>query len=365
MDGELSWPASAPPLASAALPALAIERWLQLPAGPAGTPYEIDTSCLPWGDHAVLLAEFAHSRELGFEALCADAGLRAGQALLSPRQLLALLEGLRREGGADTPFVLGRQLLPGHYGLASQTLAQAADLREALRQLCRWSGRLSPLLTPRLLVDEQTLTLVWADACGLPPSLRGFVVDLHMSAVTHGCAALAGMALPWQYCFNRTAPRDVAQHAVFLGPRLQFDCQVDAMRIDIAWAARPWRGDALQAGFAGRALAQGADTQAARRGLIAALHDRLLPRLADAPSLEALAADFAISPATLKRRLAQHGSHYQAELDQLRAWVALYLLGPRGQGNEAVASALGFFDSANFRRFFKRWTGLLPSAVAR
>ena len=46
-------------------------------------------------------------------------------------------------------------------------------------------------------------------------------------------------------------------------------------------------------------------------------------------------------------------------------WVALYLLGPRGEANEAVAAALGFFDSAGFRRFFKRWTGLLPSAVGR
>lgn len=351
---------------------LTIARWLDeaaLPVSAASTAapdcYELDSACLSWGDQAVLLAEFARSRELPFAALCADAGLRPGQALLNPRQLLALLEGLRRDGGADTAFVIGRQLLPGHYGLASQALAQAADLRDALQQLCRWSGRLSPLLAPRLLIDEQELMLVWTDACGLPPSLRGFVVDLHMSAVAQGCAALAGQALPWRYCFNRTAPRDIAQHAVFLGPSLQFDCQVDAMRIDIAWAMQPWRGDARQAAFARRALAQGADAQAARRGLIAALHDRLVPRLAEPPSLEQLAAEFGVSAATLKRRLAQHGSHYQAELDQLRAWVALYLLGPRGQGNEAVASALGFFDSANFRRFFKRWTGLLPSAVAR
>ncbi|MFN5047712.1 helix-turn-helix transcriptional regulator, partial [Roseateles sp.] len=101
------------------------------------------------------------------------------------------------------------------------------------------------------------------------------------------------------------------------------------------------------------------------RGLIAALHDRLLPALDSPPSLEQLAAELGMSPATLKRRLALHGTHYQAELDQLRALMALYLLQLRGQPNEAVAQALGFFDGANFRRFFKRWTGLLPSAVMR
>lgn len=337
-----------------------------LGAGPvsAGAPYEIDMPCLPWSDQAALLAEFARSRGLAQGEWLAAAGLQSSPALLSPRQLLALLEPLKTQGGADAAFVIGRQSLPGHYGLASQALQQAASLEEALQLLCRHAGRLSPLLTPRLLVDGRELILLWSDACGLPPSLRGFVVDLHMSAVASFCAAQSGSALPWRFSFNRTAPRDLAQHAVFLGPRLAFDCQVDAMRLDLdclrcAWHAAP--GPAL----AREALAQGADPQALRRGLLAAVHDRLLQSVAEPPALEAMALSFGVSPATLKRRLAQHGSHYQAELDQLRAWVALYLLGPRGEANEAVAAALGFFDSAGFRRFFKRWTGLLPSAVGR
>ncbi|PTT81455.1 AraC family transcriptional regulator [Pelomonas sp. HMWF004] len=318
-------------------------------------PYEIDTACLACSEQAALLGEFARTR-----GLASAVPPRSGT--ISPRQLLALLEPLKAEGGPDAAFVIGRQSLPGHYGLASLALQQAGSLTQALRTLCRYAGRLSPLLTPRLLVDQRELIVLWTDACGLPPSLRGFVVDMHMSAVASFCAEQSGEALPWRFSFNRTAPRDPSQHAVFLGPRLKFDCQVDAMRLDLAhlhgaWPASPGTG------LAHPALDRGADPQALQRGLLAALHDRLLQRLAEPPSLDELAADFGYSPATLKRRLAQHGSHYQAELDQLRAWVALYLLGPRGQANETVAEALGYFDSANFRRFFKRWTGLLPSAV--
>jgi AraC-like DNA-binding protein len=325
--------------------------WQDLPAANPAAPYEVDTPCLAWADQAVLLAEFARSRGLAVPIATAP--------LISPRQLLGLLAPLR-EGGADAAFVIGQQWLPGHYGLASQALQEAPDLLTALQLLCRHAGRLSPLLTPRLLVDEQALLLVWTDACGLPPGLRGFVVDLHMSALSSMAAWLGGERLPWAYSFNRTAPRDRAQHAVFLGERLRFDCQADTMRLDVSMTRRPWP---CRPGRAAAALAQGADPQAGRRGLLAALHDRLLTRLDTPPTLDELATAFAVSPATLKRRLAQHGTHYQAELDQVRALVALYLLVQRGQANETVAAALGFFDSANFRRFFKRWTGVSPSAV--
>ncbi|MFG6416883.1 AraC family transcriptional regulator ligand-binding domain-containing protein [Roseateles sp. DC23W] len=315
-------------------------------------PYEIDTDCLPATDHAALLAEFAHHRGIALP--------RPAQPLISPRELLNLIAPLR-EAGADSAFALGQLLLPGHYGLASQALLQAGNLVDLLQLLCRHAGRLTPLLTPRLLVDERELILVWTDACGLPAGLRGFVVDLHMSAVASLCAWRVGRRLPWRFSFDRTAPRDRAQHAVHLGTALHFGCQVDAMRLplvqaDVRWPAAP--------GVAATALAREADPQALRRGLLAGLSDRLLAQIAAPPSLEALAAEAGMSPATFKRRLARHGTHYQAEVDRVRTLVALYLLGPRGQGRDAVAQALGYFDGANFRRSFKRWTGLAPGQWA-
>lgn len=332
-----------------------------LPGNDAGlAPYELDTPCLPFSDQAALLIEFARHRGVDLPPLQA---LQPLPALLSPRRLLALLAPLRESGGADAAFLLGQLLLPGHYGLASQALQQAKNLADALHLLCRHAGRLTPLLTPRLLVDERELILVWTEACGAPAQLRGFLVDLHMSAVTALCESLGSARLPWRYSFNRTAPRDLAQHAVHLGPALRFGCQADTMRIARSHAERPWRGAVLSS-VARLALERYADPQALARPLLAALADRLLREIAAPPSLEALATGFGMSPATLKRRLATHGTHYQAELDRLRAHVALYLLGPLGQSHESVAQALGYFDAANFRRSFKRWTGLTPGAWA-
>lgn len=336
-----------------------IAAWLPLGLAPSteGQPYQRDTPLIPWAYQGALLAEFARSREQDLAPWLAAAEARPGQ-LLSPRQLLRLLEQAQR-CAPDAAFVIGRLALPGHYGLASQALQQAPHLLGALQALCRFAGRLSPLLTPRLLVQGSELLLYWTEASGAPPAQRAFLVDLHMSAVVGMAQWLGGERLPWQCSFNRSTPRDLARHAAFLGTGLRFDCQVDAMRLPLDLALRPWRGAAEVS--VERVLA--ADPEAARRGLLAALYDHLLPRVAEAPSLDAAAQRFGVSPATLKRHLAQHGSSFQAELDQLRAQVALYLLRQEGRGSDDVAQALGFYDAANFRRSFKRWTGLTPGQL--
>ncbi|MCZ8074039.1 MAG: AraC family transcriptional regulator ligand-binding domain-containing protein, partial [Paucibacter sp.] len=275
---------------NAALPGLSPALSAVAPAN----VYQLGTRCLVWEHQAVLLLEFARSRGLAPADLLEAAGFSSVPSLLSPQQLLDLLAALQAQLQApDTAFVLGQLSLPGHAGLASHALAQARNGRQALELLAAHSARLSPLLTPRLLWHEDELLLIWTEACGVGAAQRNFVVDMQMSAVTGLCQWLGGRRLPWRYSFNRSRPRDLSQHAVFLGADLQFDCQVDAMRVPAACLDEPWpRGVADS--MAAQALAQGADPGAAGRGLLAALYDHLLPRLREAPTLEQSAQAFGV-----------------------------------------------------------------------
>ncbi len=326
--------------------------------------YGADAPIIPWAYQGALLAEFARSRGLSADDWLTPCGVRPGQAL-SPRQCLSLLAALHRQA-RDVGFVLGQLSLPGHYGLASQALQQSPDLLGALRVLCQYAARLSPLLTPRLLETDTDLLLVWTDANGAPPSLQPVLVDMQMSAVVSMAQWLGGAALPWRFSFNRTAPRELSQHATYLGADLQFGCQIDAMRLPIDQARRPWPSARPGLALAQGALAQGADPQAHQRGQLAVLYDHLLSGLGDPddpPTLERSAQRFSVSPATLKRQLAQLGTHHQAQLDQVRAHAALYLMHLQGQRGEAVARSLGFHDKSNFRRSFRRWTGMTPGML--
>jgi len=313
-----------------------------------------------------LLLEFARSRELNEATLLRGSGLASAAlddaaGMISPAQYLQLLENLLRQAGsADTSFLLGQQMLPGQAGAMSHALLNAPDLRHALDVLCAGHAGLAPLLSPRWREVDGMAIVYWSDSFGAP-GLRPALVEMHMAALVSLSRWLSGARLPWRFCFNRTAPRHVEQHEVHLGSALRFNCHLDAMLVDAAWLDRPWpRGSAVASAMALRQAA--AETQPAP-GLLSALYDYLLEHVRCAPTLEQASAAFGFSPATLKRHLQRHGTHFQAELDQVRSHMALYLFLAQRADNEAVAHHLGFHDAANFRRSFKRWTGFTPALL--
>ncbi|MFO6419684.1 AraC family transcriptional regulator ligand-binding domain-containing protein [Hylemonella sp. W303a] len=334
--------------------------------------YQRHTRYMPARHHAAALLAYAQARDLPDEALLRGTGLVAGEllqldTLLSPDDIVRLLVNL---GDAlaepDTAFVLGSELLPGQHGELSHALLRAVHLRQALEILIAHQGLLSPLLVPHLLLQDGKGTVAdaqggvavlhWTDA-GLPAALRPFVVDLMMAAVNGMSRWLSGERLPWRFRFNRTQPAHLEQYRVHLGPDVRFNDYLDAMYLPLEWLERPWpRGSsvAVSAALAGVTRAQ------RPRGLLSALYDWLHERARLAPTLEQASQAFGVSPATFKRQLAAHGTHFQAELDQARAH-AIWPLIHQGCDNEQIAAWLGFHDANNFRRSFKRWTGLPPS----
>ena len=83
------------------------------------------------------------------------------------------------------------------------------------------------------------------------------------------------------------------------------------------------------------------------------------------PSLLEVATHFGMSERTLIRRLKQEGSSYQALLDATRQQRAVWYLTHSNIAIEEIAGRLGFEDTSNFSRIFKRWCGCLPSETRR
>lgn len=321
--------------------------------------YSSDTRLIPAGHQPALVVEFARRRELDLPSVLhqselSEAELGAERCEVRPAQWLRLLGNLNRALDArDTSFLLGQQMFPGHYGHASLALSQACHLEQALRILIAQQAELCPLLAPRLRLEADKLIVYWQDSCGAG-SLLPFLVEMHMTALSALCRWQSGERLPWRYYFNRTRPRYIEQHTVHLGPQLHFGSQFDAMVLDSDWLHRAWpRGNETGVRLSLRQL--GGDRP--KQSLLVALYDYLQTQIRSNPTLEVCAKAFATSPATLKRRLALDGSHFQAVLDLVRTHESLFLMQFQGYDEVALAAHLGFHDARNFRRSFERWTG--------
>ena len=185
-------------------------------------------ACIPLQHQPALLLSYAHSQDVSSASIMdgvtpvptnrqehetahsplmqAGASLSPGPVagdMLSPTQYMHMLRNLIRAlDSRDTSFLLGQQMLPGHYGDVSHALLQAGNLRQALQILARYQSKLCPLLQPRFREEGGIAVLYWTDSFGAP-SLLPFLVEMHMAAVTGMCRWLSGERLPWRFCFNR------------------------------------------------------------------------------------------------------------------------------------------------------------------
>lgn len=83
------------------------------------------------------------------------------------------------------------------------------------------------------------------------------------------------------------------------------------------------------------------------------------------PNLGGAASFFSLSPRTLIRRLKNEGTSFQALLDQTRQQRAVWYLTHTQRTVEDIAARLGYVDTTNFSRTFRRWCGQTPSELRR
>ena len=103
---------------------------------------------------------------------------------------------------------------------------------------------------------------------------------------------------------------------------------------------------------------QGGWAERARRQL----RRELVVPAAEPLTLDALARQFGLSPATLRRRLDDEGAGWQALKDEVRRDLAIHRLADPRQSIEDIAAQLGFNDASSFHRAFRKWTGAAPGA---
>lgn len=277
-----------------------------------------------------------------------------------------LERAVRLSGQPHPGLLLGRRLHISAHGSAGMAGLTAPDVRGSVNVAVRCFPLITELIAVRLdegLVDAHITLDVLP---GLPPRCEQFVLHTLFSSLSLMMAFLLGQravsaVVEWPGAEDaalRLALPNLGGSMRFGAPCHRIGMPQALLDLKFALADGPAHQAALNRCEAELAVLNG------RRSLANRLLLRMLRHIEAAPDLEQLAQEMAVSSRTLHRRLAAEGTTFRALLNsarmsQAQAWLR------QGRSVIDVAHALGYGDSANFSRAFRRHHGIPPSRFSR
>lgn len=258
----------------------------------------------------------------------------------------------------EISFIYGQFLLNTLLSAFGELLFNCCDINQLLRVLTLKGEQILPWLHFRRFASDEHICLVFSPALAKPnKGVERFIYEMYASLI---CGYLKWRCLDFnaQLQFPYAKPTLSAQYLSHLHLNYSFSSQDFAINISKD-SLRSLQRDAFPCVVAAKMRAM-PNTE---RGFLSEVHHLILkhPKVQS----EHLAQILGVSPATFKRKLKLHGTSFVAERDAMQRQQAMFYVKEQGLSNEQAAQALQFNDITNFRRAFKRWTGLLPSQLRK
>lgn len=195
------------------------------------------------------------------------------------------------------------------------------------------------------------------------PDIQMFLVEEAFASFLQIARGLVGNSFaPQRIDLSYAAPEYASEYDRVFNCPIFFNQKANAFVSDIEWVARPLLTyDPLSHRQALEFMEIGFSREREKADLFESVERVVRQNLKDLPAFSEIANKLCLSERTLRRRLADNGVSYQALLDMVRKNRALEMLANPKLSIEQVAFEVGFCDSHNFRRAFKRWTGSTPS----
>jgi AraC-like DNA-binding protein len=304
-------------------------------------------------------------------ALCGDRTAELGldtvdfedpEARVDYAKALRTFELAERTLGREDLGLVGAQHHAGSLRILEYLSRVCRTPLEALEKSSQYQNLIHDACLFTVENDGKTLTARMASQEGVPFS--GMVADFFMASLVLGLYRLGVPPDGARVRLVRALPRDPAPFESLFRCALEFGAGENSATfpLDAMTRSNPDADSALAA-----TLELHAERMLERlpRGdsILDQLRVHLAKNLANgATDLGQVARSLGLSDRTLRRRLQECGTHFQAVLDGVRAQQAEAYLAGTDLAVDEIAFLLGFSEASAFRRAYRRWNGRpLPS----
>jgi AraC-like DNA-binding protein len=252
---------------------------------------------------------------------------------------------------------LGWQVRLSSHGFLGFAAMTADTLADAGALAVRFAATRTAALGLALYTEGTTASLVIEERAELG-ALRELAVISLMIVLWQAGQALTGKPLAGTAECAFPAPDYIAK-VPFAASIITFDRPVHRLVFDRALLALPVKTADPVAMQLARTQCERELAAIADAGLVGRVRAALGDGTLDLPQI---ARQLRMSTRTLKRRLAERGTSFREIVDDIRRQRALLLVADRGLSIDEIAGRLGYTETPNFTRAFRRWTGATPSA---
>jgi AraC-like DNA-binding protein len=339
---------------------------------PSHTPTARHVNCNAYAQviaHQLELKEGELHRLLRGTGLPKEVLYSGSDTYMDGPQLIQVIENaLRMSPDPTMGLRCAGQLRPSTHGPVGFLTNNAPDLFSALNMLEEFGRLKPPFIHFKLDFDERWLRCELDFDEGIADDIQRVVLEaVTLAMQTNIESFIGGPFTQGRFQFAFATPDYQAAYADYFHSSVTFDNPQNVILIPGEFARRARTGSDPNAyvvahNFCLELLEQIPD---ASLDIADRVRHLLLTHSVGSLTEEDVARALFISKRTLARRLAVHGLTYRQLRETLLSDLAGQYLRDQSLSVEAIAAILGYHDAANFRRAFRRWHQLTPSAYRR
>lgn len=325
----------------------------------------VNDPVIPLQYHPSKLIQFSQQLGVGLDSLLVNTNISPEQinkrkGYISYLQYAQLVNNaIRCTGKADLGLLFGKELNISSHGIIGFASMCRATIKDAINIAAKYKKTVSPITRMRLDIVDETATLYIEHVLGTK-DLEAFFIEVLFSSLLSNMRYLSHESSPAvDLFFKHQQPEYLKSYQDNLGGTLHFDqpnnmiqCGKSLLDTKLVLSNSAASNDAE------KQCIDKVNELYDRDSLVVIVRDQLVKQVGYFPTLLEVASNLGTSSSTLKRKLKENKTSYQAILDDVRKELALKYLNNGCISIDDIAHKLSFKEGSNFRRAFKKWTGM-------
>lgn len=274
-------------------------------------------------------------------------------------QMMRVISNLRKLSPLqDVSFMVGKRLFPNYIGALASPLLNCRNATDLLRLAFKYQQHLFPTVVGKVKRHQGRIYLLPQLTMQLSGDEEGrFLFEVWLGMLVSVIKWRFGYLPKLTFEFDFPAPEYAEQYYANLGGEIHFDRPLTLVAFSQHHLSTPFTQSNVNIM---RQQLKGM-SNISRKSLLVMLMEGV--ETGKIHTQDEACQLLELSPATLKRKLKQFDCSFQAIMDEIKRQQAVFDIVVVGCNNEEVAAHTDYNDLTNFRRAFKRWTGMTPSKL--